>query len=400
MASPCRAGGAEAAPLRILLVTDSYPPVLGGSEIEAQRFASAMIRRGHQVHVLCSGGAPMPPLRDWVDSAGVSVTILTRRSEGVRKHWVFATEVAWALWARRNSYDLVYFLMQGLHLLTGLAATRLLGKPAVMKISGSGLIPLMRASRAGRIELNWLRNWGVPVMVLNEGMIEEAVADGFVRENLFWMPNPVEIGEFRPAVPGEAAAWRASHGIRTDVPVGIYVGRLSQEKGLHGLLRGFAQATRSVPDALLLLVGDGAVRSDLESLARELNLGPQQIRFTGRVNVDEVPSWLRASDVFALTSPNEGFPCALVEAMSSGLASVVSDIPANLQLIDEGVHGLTVPYDDEAAIGRAFVRLFHDPDLRRAMGQQSRQRVVDNYSTDQVIDRYENLFAHAMSGAR
>ncbi len=56
----------SACPASILLICDSYPPVMGGSEIEAQRVCSAMIHRGHRVLVLCSGGKPMPPVRDWV----------------------------------------------------------------------------------------------------------------------------------------------------------------------------------------------------------------------------------------------------------------------------------------------------------------------------------------------
>ena len=55
----------------ILIVCDSYPPVLGGSEIEAQRVAAALIARGHRVRVLCSGGPPMPAVRHWTDPAGV-----------------------------------------------------------------------------------------------------------------------------------------------------------------------------------------------------------------------------------------------------------------------------------------------------------------------------------------
>ncbi len=387
----------KAGPFRILLISDSYPPVLGGSEIEAQRFASAMIRRGHQVHVLCSGGPPMPPVRDWVDNVGVPVTILTRNSTGAQKHYMFAAAVATTLLRRRNQYDLVYFLMQGLHLLSGLAVTRLLGKPVAVKISGSSLIPLMRASRAGRIELDWLRKWRVPVMLLNEGMKQEALADGFAAEDLVWMPNPVDVDEFRPAREAEAAEWRSRHGIPADAQVAVYVGRLSPEKGLAPLLGGFAITARSNPRAFLLILGDGVIRADLEALARNLNVDPGQFRFAGRVDVREVPLWLRASDVFALTSPNEGFPCSLLEAMSVGLASVVSDIPANLQLVDEGIHGLTVPFDSEAAIGGALARLFRDPPLRQSMGKAARKRVVENYSTSSVMERYENLFATVTS---
>lgn len=383
-------------PVSVLLVIDTYPPVIGGSEVEAQRVSSAMRKRGHRVEVLCAGGPPMPEQRRWIDPAGVPVRILTRHSRGRWKDLLFAVQTAWILWADRKQYDVVYFLMQGLHLAAGLPVARMLGKPMVMKVGGSNVIPVMRTSRAGRWELDWMQKWGVRILVLNEGMTEEAVADGFVRKQITWMPNPVDVEEFRPAEEGEASAWRQRHGLPADAVIATYVGRLSREKGLPELLRGFAQAARSNPKALLLLIGDGAQRQELEALAQTLGLLPNQIRFAGRVDIQQVPLWLRASDVFTLISPSEGFSCALLEAMSAGLPSVVSDIPANRQLIDHEIHGLTVPFGDDAAAGQAFTRLLADPVLRQRMGQTARQRVSDNYSTHRVVDRYETLFAELM----
>jgi glycosyltransferase involved in cell wall biosynthesis len=387
---------APAKPVSLLLISDSYPPVMGGSEVEAQRIAAAMIRRGHQVQVLCAGGPPMPAVREWVDPEGVPVRILTRRSRGRVKDVVFALGVAWAIWSGRKRYDVVYFLMQGLHVAAGLPVARWLGKPIVMKFSGSSIIPLMKLSRTGRIELEWLRQWAARLMVLNEGMIEEGIADGFLRQQLTWMPNPVDVSEFRLAQPGEAAAWRRQYGIPLDACVTVYVGRLSSEKGLISLMRGFDQTARNSPDAMLLLVGDGPQRAELEALAAQFQLGADRIRFVGRVPIGEVPFWLRCSDIFALTSPNEGFSCALLEAMASGLASVVSDIPANRQLVDPGIQGLTVPFDDESSIAEALLQLSRDPGLRKRMGEAARSRVVENYSTSRVVERYETLLSEVM----
>ena len=136
-------------PVSVLLICDSYPPVMGGSEIEAQRVSSALIHRGHSVLVLCSGGPPMPPVRNWVDPAGVPVRILTRRAKGRWKDLLFAWRVAWTIWGERRNYHIVYFLMQGLHLASGLLMARALGKPIVAKISGSGVIRALRSAKAG-----------------------------------------------------------------------------------------------------------------------------------------------------------------------------------------------------------------------------------------------------------
>ena len=70
----------------------------------------------------------MPPVRDWVDPAGVPVRILTRKSRGRARDMTFATEVAWAIWNGRKRYDVVYFLMQGLHLAAGLPVARWLAE--------------------------------------------------------------------------------------------------------------------------------------------------------------------------------------------------------------------------------------------------------------------------------
>ena len=379
-------------PLRVLLICASYPPVLGGSEIEAQRVSAAMIKSGHEVRVLCAGGPPMPAIRDWIDPAGVPVSILTQRSRGRWKDLAFTWEVARAIWKLRRSYDIVYFLMQGLHLAAGLPLVHFLRKSVVVKISGSNLIPLMRRSRAGRLELNWMQKYRVPVMILNDGMVQEALADGFRRDQLVWMPNPVDPDEFRPPLPGESETWREKNRIPINAKVAIYVGRLSAEKGIRELIGGFAHAAVADPDAVLVLVGGGSMLEELRHLASERGLTPHQVRFVGQVPASEIPSWLRASDVFSLTSPNEGFPCALVEAMGAGLPSVVSNIPANLQLVDKGVHGLSVPFNDEEAIGKAFLALFRDGDRRQRMGIAARQRVLDNYSTARIVERYETLF--------
>ncbi len=389
-------GLAVPGPLRskIVLISYTYPPVLGGSEVEAQRVSAALIRRGHQVEVWCGAGEPMPRIAHWIDPCGVPVRILGLGWPVRWREHAFAVGVGWMLLRQRKHYQLAYFLMQGLHLAVGLPVTWFLRKPAVMKFSGSGLISSMRRSWLGRFELQWLHRWAKRVMILNEGMVTEALAAGLAREQLLWMPNPTDVDTFRPAGYEARRRLREQRAL-SDVTV-IYVGRLAPEKELASLIGAFSRVLTVHPEAELVLVGEGPCREELLRLASQLGIGAR-VRFTGRIPTDDVYKWLQASDIFVLVSNAEGFPCSLAEAMSVGLPAVVSDIPGNRQLIDPHVHGLLVPARDEESLAVNLTQLIGDPALRARMGGEARRRIVENYSTDQVTRHYERMFSQILA---
>jgi glycosyltransferase involved in cell wall biosynthesis len=243
----------------------------------------------------------------------------------------------------------------------------------------------------GRLELRMLGKWARRIMILNPGMVEEAEAAGLPPQLLLWMPNPVDAAEFAPCEPARRAELRARLGIPEDALTVVYAGRLAPEKELASLVRAFALVAREIPAARLVLIGDGPLREKLEALAAMLDVSGT-VRFTGRQPAGEVRAWLQASDAFALASSNEGFPCSLLEAMSVGLPSVVSAIHANVQLIDDGVHGLHAALRDESAIAAALTRLLRSERERARMGAAARARVLENYSTEKVVARYEALF--------
>jgi glycosyltransferase involved in cell wall biosynthesis len=370
----------------LLLAAYTYPPVIGGSELEAQRVCASLIARGHRVEVLTGGGEPMPAVSAWLDPCGVPVRIF---GNGRREPWkarIYALSVAWHLWRRRREYELVYFLMPGLQVVLGAPVARLLGKRVFMKFSGSNTVRPLAGSWMGRLHLRVLRRTAERIMVLNPGMVEEARDCGLDEERLCWMPNPVDTAVFAPPAEAERAELRERLGIPARAPVILFVGRLAPEKELGSLLDAFARLGERHPDACLVLVGDGPERAALE---RRAGL---RVRFTGMTAPGQVAGWMQIADVFALVSSLEGFPCALAEAMSCGLAPVASDIPANRQLIRDGETGLLAPLRDAEAIAAALDRLLGDDGLRARLGRAARQEIAGRYSNDKVVERYEALF--------
>jgi len=390
------AGQSESNPFSFLLICQSYPPVIGGSEIEAQRVCSELIRRGHRVTVVCAGGSPMPPLKNWIDSKGVPVRMYAARWTGHMKNVVFALRVALMMVTERRNYQAVYFLMQGLHLAIGLPVAQLLNKPVIMKIAGSGVVPAMHQSRIGRLELRWLNRWAKTILILNEGMREEAVEYGISPEKLAWMPNPVDTVEFSPSTEQEREQLCSRFKIPRQVPIVLYSGRLAPEKALPTLLEAFAAVLKRVADARLFLVGDGPMHPTLREQAAELQIPDENIRFVGRVEPQEVSLWLKVATVFVLVSPSEGFSCALEEAMSCGVPNVVTDIPANRQLLETDARGIFVPVGDASGTASAIVELLKNADLRKRLGTAAREHIVASYSMSLIADRYEALFRDAL----
>ena len=295
------------------------------------------------------------------------------------------------IFRERRRFQIAYFLMGGFQLAVALPAARAFGKNVVMKFSGSNTIAPLTKSGLGWLELRFLRRWADRVLVLNPSMFDEAAAAGLASSQLEWMPNPVDTKHFTPLADADRGELQRAHGYGPGTLIVLFVGRLAPEKELPSLIHAFSRMRRQQADARLVLVGAGPMLGELQQLAGSLGVS-EAVRFTGAVAPEDVRQWMQLADIFALVSSLEGLPCALIEAMSTGLPAVVSDISANRQLISDRVHGLLAPYGDAEKIACALLRLASDAELRRALGSAARGRIIESYSNEKVIARYETLF--------
>jgi glycosyltransferase involved in cell wall biosynthesis len=386
----------SARPFSYLLICYSYPPVLGGSEIEGQRVSDALQRRGHQVKIVCAGGDPMPPGANWVDPYGLRVRLIGGRWPPRSRGRVFALGVAWTLFKERRNYDIAYFLMHGLHVVTGAPVAHFLGKPIVMKFSGSSLVTQMNDSLAGRLQVRFLKKWAARILILNSGMLAEAKEAGFDPRRVAWIPNPVDTDTFRPASPEERTRLRRELNVSEHAQVIVFAGRMEPGKRLALLVASFAQVLRELPGAKLVLIGEGSLRGETAHLARELGV-EKNVVFTGRLDGAGVLRWLQAGDVFALVSEAEGLPLVVIEAMAAGLPPLLSDIPAHSQLVDHGVHGWLTETGNQEAIAQGLIHLLTDRNLRNRLAAAARLRAVEQYSTTKVAECYESLFESVLA---
>ncbi|MFA6112054.1 MAG: glycosyltransferase family 4 protein [Candidatus Latescibacterota bacterium] len=194
--------------------------------------------------------------------------------------------------------------------------------------------------------------------------------------------------DFAPfdADPAGGAQVREELGIPAEALVIGTLGRLTAVKGQADLLAAFAAV--ELPRAWLLLVGDGEERLNLEAQARHLGLEGRTVFAGWRRNVYQV---LRAMDIFALPSLNEGMGKALVEAMYAGLPVVATAVGGIPELVEPDCTGLLVPPRAPAELASALALLAADPNARERLGQQARLRAT-GYSVTRMVSAIEQVY--------
>ncbi|MBI1338312.1 MAG: glycosyltransferase [Phycisphaera sp.] len=178
--------------------------------------------------------------------------------------------------------------------------------------------------------------------------------------------------------------------IAPDQPVILQVARFHPVKDHATALRAHAMVVRSIPGALLLLVGEGEERAHIERQALELGVR-ERVRFLG-VRSD-VPRIMAAADVFLLSSVSEGISVTLLEAMGCGLPIVATDVGGNGEVVENNVTGLLAPRGDHEGLGEHLVTLLRQPALRSRMGAAARQRLLDQFTQQRNHEAYAGIYA-------
>lgn len=185
---------------------------------------------------------------------------------------------------------------------------------------------------------------------------------------------------------------RREFGIADDVVVIGNVGRLVPMKGQEYLLRALALIVRQYQKARVILVGDGELQDQLLKLAHELTI-QNYVTFAGFR--DDLSSLYSAFDVYAHTSVEGGgetFPFAILQALAQELPVVVTRVGDVSQMVEEGVNGFVVLEKNPNEIAEKLILLLIDQSRRESMGVKSRQRLMDFFTLEQMVNSIEHLY--------
>ena len=374
--------------LRILIGAETYPPDVNGAARFAERLATGLSGRGHEVHVVAPSptGPAMREVRDGVTVHGV-------RSHSYYQHDGFqvcmpwqAFPVATALMAEIEP-DVVH---TNAHMVVGRGVVRAAhrgGYPLVatnhlMPENLLGYAPIPRFLRRIYNELAW-RDLG---RVFGKAAVVTAptprAVDLLVRRAGLVDAFPVSCGI-------DADRYRALPHVSGDVPTVLFVGRLDQEKRVDELIRAFAALPAGVPGRLEI-VGDGARREDWGALADGLGIA-ERVTFRGFVSEDELLAAYAGADVFCMPGVAELQSLVTLESMAAGLPVVAADAMALPHLVRPGRNGWLYTPGDVADLSTRLAALLTDPALRRRMGAASRE-IVAEHAIEATLDTFEGIY--------
>jgi glycosyltransferase involved in cell wall biosynthesis len=377
-------------PLRIALVTETYPPEINGVAMTLQRLVSSLMQRGHRVQLI----RPRQPLEAAEGDGADGLKQVLMRGWPVPKYphlrmGLPAQGELIRLWTLQRP-DVVHIATEGPLGWSALKAAKKLKLPV------SADFRTQFHAYTEHYKLSWLRK---PIlaylrqfhnrcdftMVPTEGMRAELAGWGF--ERLLVVGRGVDIQYFSSTK--RSRMTRADWGVSDDDCVILSVGRLASEKNLRLLIRAREALVRTHPQAKWVIVGDGPEKANFMAQM------PGAV-FTGPLSGEHLARVYASADVFAFPSLTETFGNVTLEAMASGLSVVAFDYAAAALAIDHEASGHLVPVGDENAflhtLGRAVSLAHSQSGLRTAAQNQAAE-----WSWSWIAQRVERHWSELLS---
>lgn len=320
-----------------------------------------------------------------VDKLGIKTVVLGKNGGGID----FSVLARLAMILKREGIDIIHSHNPGPHFYAALAG----------KLAGVSVIIHTKHGR------NPFRNWREPflrkilscmtdkIVAVSDDANEIAISkEKFSKRRVVTIINGIDIDKYCSNI--DVAGKKREIGVSDgDFIIGI-VARLASEKDHSMLLDAFRivldHANQNVK---LVIVGDGALREELERKAHSISIADNVI-FLGERR--DVPELLATFDLFVLSSVTEGVSMTLLEAMAAELPIVATDVGGNAEVVLDNRTGLIVPPRNPEAMAHAMLRIMGDDDMAKQMGIMGKERVYQKFSSEAMSRKYENIYEYFM----
>ena len=364
--------------MNILILANHFNA--GGISSYILNLARGLKARGHQVIVGSSAG-------EWVerlDRSGLRHICLPLRTKSIISPKLFLAYFALKRIIREENIDIIHSQTR----VTSVLACRVSRKTRAPFISTCHGFFMPRWERLA------FPCWGKRVIAISEAVREHLIQDFRVPlESIRLVHNGIDISHRPSSIVRRPEEIREGFGLK-EGPVAGIIARLSEVKGHKYLIAAMKGVIKEIPDAQLLIVGEGKIQKDLELLADKLGIGGN-IRFIPAVADTSGP--LSVMDVFVMPSLQEGLGLSIMEAMLSGVPVIASDVGGIPSLVKDGITGILVKPKDYEGLTLAIIDLLKDRQKAMAMASAARELIIREFSLEKMVKETERVYLECLS---
>jgi len=394
--------------MRICTLVDRFPPLVGGAEIQAKQLSVELARQGISVMVLTRHILPELPTRE---ETPTGLKIYRVPPSGERSHARNAIGVftfTYALLKHRHEYDLIHVHDMFSLLIAAILVRLVTRKPLVVKVPARGNI-VRQPSKTTPISLYsrilhnlilprpvwlWLLRRVDVFIAISDEIAAELREAGFA-DKITRITNAVNTTRFRPTSQSEQYALRRRLGLPIDAAVIVSHGRIVEGKRIDVLIRAISELHKHIFNMVVILPGPfypqgTPLEHELKALVKSLGL-ESIISFPGPTTTPE--DYLRAADVFVLTSESEGLPNSLLEAMATGIPVCASNIGGISNLIRSGHNGILFSVEDSIALAACLHELLTNTDRVKTITENALGFIREKFTWDTIVADYEILYS-------
>lgn len=333
-----------------------------GGEQQLLYLVKGLKERGHDSLVICQLGSP---LEDAMKKAGIEAIPIKMRGE---MDLLAAWKIGQLL--RLNKYDIMHAHTAHAHFI-GLLS-RIFGKVKAMVVSRRVDFPIKSRFKYNTFDVHYI--------AVSEAIKRVMIDGGVVSQKINVVRSCIDLSKFDTAVISDV---RGKFGIKKDAILIGNIAHMADHKGQIYLVRAAEIVRRKYPDVRFIIVGDGELRSYLESEAQKLGLNNALI-FTGFRK--DVVDFLVAFDIFAFPSHLEGLGTSLLDAMAMRKPIVSTTAGGIPEVVEHGVNGILVPPKDPESFADAIICLIESPETRLRYGIAGRKIVEEKFTIDRLVE--------------
>ncbi|MCW4051117.1 MAG: N-acetyl-alpha-D-glucosaminyl L-malate synthase BshA [Candidatus Bathyarchaeota archaeon] len=358
-------------------------PTVGGSGILATRLGIEFARKGHETHFITY---ERPVAIQGVDEPNVYMHLVSVIEYPLFKYppYTIALGSEMTRVTQKHDLDLLHVHYSIPHSTAAFLSKQQTGKPYVVTLHGSD-VTILGSDPSYEPVNTFSVEAADAVTAVSKFMADEAKQNLGISHEIRVIPNFVDTEKFSPA---SCEVIDVKKDTNPEIVV-THVSNFRPVKRIQDLIYAMCIITKDLPNAKLILIGDGPDRHKVERLIDRMDLR-KNISLTGYRS--DVPELMRCADALVLCSETESAPLTILEAMSTGLPVVATKVGGVPEIVQDGKNGYLVPVKHPEEIAARLLDLASDRGKTAKMSENARKTVLEKYSTNKVVKQYMDVY--------